>query len=325
MRLVCLSLWLAVAAAAVEPQMLAFGRDGGLVAQAPAILRAGGYALAPREALYGAVSALVQDLEGRLHPVLWITGEDLDAGVAELWVGAQAPAGPDVSSFGSDRVLAAGQPAKLVPPKESGAFGLIARLESEQEADLVASSPLYDEHGLYAGWHATRLIDGRRMSFAIPPERLAAIHQTLRLTIEEWNLRHNAQKEDSYLRAIGYLWADEFDGALFYFRKSAEMTPDLARVWLHLGFVEGKAGQTERRLDCYRRAIELDPDLAEAHYLLGFALLMKGDQEGAARELRILRKLSETFASRLELFMKSVHVDVLGPDGKIRHRTRRII
>jgi hypothetical protein len=39
--------------------------------------------------------------------------------------------------------------------------------------------------------------------------------------------------------------------------------------------------------------------------------------------LRPLRKLDPSFAKRLELFMKSVHVDILGPDGKLRHRTQR--
>jgi len=323
MRMVCLNLLLAFAALGAEPRLLTFAADGKLRADAPAILRTGGYTLAPREVLYEAATAMVQDPGGRLHPVLWVTGEDLDAGVVELWIGAQAPEGPQVSSFGSDRVMAAGQRARLVPAKESGAFGLIARLETEQDA--LASGPLYDEHGLYAGWHASRSIDGRRMSFAIPPERLAAIHQTMRLTLEQWNVLHDAKKEEPYLRAIGYLWAEEFDGALFYFRKSSELTPGLARVWLHLGFVEGKSGLAERRLECYRRAIELDPDLTEAHYLLGFALLMRGDYEGAGKELKILRKLSEPYAQRLELFMKSVHVDVLGSDGKIRHRTRRMI
>jgi tetratricopeptide (TPR) repeat protein len=253
-----------------------------------------------------------------------VTGEDVDAGVVEVWVGGQAPAGPDVSSFASDRVLMAGQAARLIKPKESGAFGMISRLESEAGAE-AASGPLYDEHGLFAGWHALRTVDGQRMSFAVPVERLNALSQRLRWTLEEWNARHDAGKEEPYVRAIGYLWADEFDGALFYFRKSAEVDPANARVWLHLGFVEGKNGQAARRVDCYRKAIELDPLLVEAHYLLGFSLLMRGDHDGAYQELRILRKLDEGFARRLEVFMKSVHVDVMEPGGRLRHRTPRTL
>lgn len=324
MRMVCLGWLLAACAwAAGEPQLLTYDASGALRAQSSAVLRAGGYALVPREALYGAERAILQDMDGRLHPLLWVTGEDLDAGVAEVWVGAQAPAGPDMSSFTTDRVRTSAHSARLVPAKESGAFGLVARLECDSEHDAHPSGPLYDEHGLFAGWHATRIIDGRRMSFAIPHERLAAISMTLRLTLAEWNSLHDEAKEEPYLRAMGHLWADDFDGALFYFRKSAELSPENARVWLHLGFVEGKAGQGSRRVDCYRKAIELDPTLAEAHYLLGFTLLMRGDHDGAYQELRVLRKLDEAFARRLELFMKSVHVDVLGTDGKLRHRTPR--
>lgn len=323
-RMVCIGCLLASCAwAAGEPELLTYDASGALRKQAPAVLRAGGYALVPREALYGAERAMIQDANGRLHPLLWVTGEDLDAGVAEVWVGAQAPAGPDVSSFAGDRVRTATHSARLAPAKESGAFGMVALLECDAELDTPLSGPLYDEHGLFAGWHATRIVDGRRLSFAIPHERLAAISLTRHLTLAEWNSLHNEATEEPYLRAIGHLWADDFDGALFYFRKSAELSPQHARVWLHLGFVEGKAGRGERRVDCYRKAIELDPNLVEAHYLLGFALLMRGDHDGAYQELRILRKLDEGFARRLELFMKSVHVDVLGADGKLRHRNSR--
>lgn len=314
----------AVCAFAGEPRLLTYDVSGALLADAPAVLRSGGYALVPREALYGAVQGILQDEAGRLHPLLWVTGEDVDAGAAEIWVGAQAPAGPDLSSFTSDRVRVCGREARLAPAQESGAFGVIARVEGI-DAAAAESGPLYDEHGLFAGWHAVRIIDGRKMSFAVPHERLAPISRTLHLTLAEWNSLHAAATEEPYLRALGHLWAGDFDGALFYFRKSADAIPAFARVWLHLGFVEGKTGQTARRLDCYRKAVELDPALAEAHYFLGFALVMKGDLDGAAKELRALRKLNEPLAKRLEVIMKSVHVDVLDEHGKLRHESRRML
>ncbi|MCO5352062.1 MAG: tetratricopeptide repeat protein [Bryobacteraceae bacterium] len=321
MRMVCLSLLLALPALAGEPRLLSFAAGGALLADAPAVFRSGGLALAPLEALYAAERAMVQDGDGRLHPVLWVTGEDMDAGVVEVWVGAQAPVGPDVSSFGSEKMQVSGQAAQMSQAKESGAFGLIARLEGLPAPGT--SGPLHDEHGLFAGWHATRMVNGQSISFAVPPERLDQMSRTIRQTIAEWNSRHDSKKEAPYLRALGYLWAEDFDGALFYFRQSAEADSSNARAWMHLGFVEGKVGSAASRMDCYRKAIEIDPSLAEAHYLLGFSLLMSGDHDGAFRELRALRKLDPAFAKRLEIFMKSVHVDVLGEDGKIRHRTQR--
>jgi tetratricopeptide (TPR) repeat protein len=321
MRMVCLCLLLALPALAGGPRLLSFAADGTLLADAPAVFRTGGRALAPLEALYAAQRAMVQDGEGRLHPVLWVTGEDLDAGVVEVWVGAQAPAGPDVSSFGSEKMQLGTQAARMAPAKESGAFGLIARLEGA--GAQAPSGPLHDEHGLFAGWHAARTVNGQSMSFAVPPERLDQMSRKLLQTLTEWNARHDSKKEEPYLQALGYLWAEDFDGARFYFGKSAETDPANARVWMHLGFVEGKIGRAANRVDYYRKAIEIDPALAEAHYLLGFSLLMSGDHDGAYQELRTLRKLDPSFAKRLELFMKSVHVDILGPDGKLRHRTQR--
>lgn len=321
MRFALLSLFAAaLAAPAAEPQILTFDPSGALRAHSPAVLRPDGHALVPRETLYGAASALLIDPAGRLHPLLWVTGEDIDAGIAEIFIGLQAPPGPDPSSLSSDQFRLAGVPVRLIPPRESGAFGLISRLESSPAAP---SGPLFDEHGLLAGWHATRVIDGRTMSFAIPLARVASLHGTLHLTLAQWNALHPLAAEEPYLRALGHLWADDFHGALFYFRKSTELSPQFARAWLHLGFVEGKVGRASSRFDCYRRAIDLDPRLPEARYFLGFALMMRGDHDDAIDQLRALRKLDQALAKRLELYLRSVHVDILGTDGRLRHRTPR--
>ena len=307
MRLALLGLCALIAVRA-EPLLLTYDADGRLLGQAGAVFRRGGSVIVPREALYGAASALVEDESGRFHPVLWITGEDMDAGVAVVWVGAQAPDGPDSTSGVTASVRTASHDAKLIPPEESGAFGMISRLECKTKSG-DRSGPLYDEHGLFAGWHSTRVIDGAALSFAVPIERVEAIPASLRLTLPAWNERHQWKREEPYLRALGHTWAGDFDGALFYFRKAVELDPSNPRAWLHLGFAEGKNGQTRARAASYRKAIELNPDLAEARYLLGVALLLSGDQEGAEDQLKALKKLDRAFAARLQQFVDALHVD----------------
>src|SRR5271157_4450727 len=83
------------ASAAAEPVLLVHDAQGRLLRQAPAVLRARGEALIAREALYGASSAVVMDDAHALNPVLWVLAEDRDSGVLRVYVGAQAPPGPD--------------------------------------------------------------------------------------------------------------------------------------------------------------------------------------------------------------------------------------
>lgn len=313
-------MWLALvtmlASGADRTLLLTYDAAGGLIGRSSAVLRQGGYAFAPREALFGARTANVVDETGRMHPVLWVTGEDGDAGVAEVWVGAQAPNGPDNTSAITPTVRVAGHVAKWKEPKESGAFGMISRLDCDTKDDQ--SEPLFDDHGLFAGWHATRVVDGSRLSFAVPLARLEGIHRTIRVTLSEWNQSHDARREEAYTRALGHLWVEDFSGALFYFRKAVADDVTNPRAWLHLGFVEGKNGHTRARAECYRKAIGLDPNLAEARYLLGVSLLLGGDMQGAEEQLEALKKINETFAARLQQFVDALHVDRLDHSPKAK-------
>lgn len=293
-----------------ETLLLTHDAQGNLLKAADAVMRKGGYALAPREALFGAASAGIIDDAGGMHPLLWISAEDADAGVVEIFVGTQAPSGPDAASSMGTRVRLVGHEAKVLKTREAGGFGVISRLDCGGPQDS-GSGPLYDEHGLLAGWHVTRTIDGQILAFAVPLARFESITQTLHVSLKEWNAKNDRIREGSYQRALGHLFIEDFDGALFYFKKATEAEPANARAWYHLAFAEGKNGHGLAKIACYRKAVELDPEFPPAHYYLGFSLLMSGDQKGAVKEYETLRELDTAWAARLKLFLDATHVDVL--------------
>lgn len=298
-------------------RLLSFSPDGRLISESEAAIRPGGAAYVSRDALLGASAASIQDLHGALHPVVWILGDDAELGVAIVWIGLQAPPGPDPSTKAPTRAQSAGLFAKVSDLREVGAEGHLARLDYESP-NPVSSAPLYDEHGLFAGWHISRTIDGRVFHFAAPGGRLDLIPRAARLTLADFNARHNRDRESIYARAIGYLWADDIAGALFYLRKAVEADPSNARAWMQLGFAQGKAGQSRQRLDSYRQAIELDPSLDPARYLLGVNLLMSGDRVGALVQHKALKDRKSPYATRLKLFLDSLHVDEL-KDSHVTH------
>jgi tetratricopeptide (TPR) repeat protein len=194
--------------------------------------------------------------------------------------------------------------------RELGGYGPVARSACSAKGEV--SAPLYNEHGFLAGWHAVRLIDGQPMAFAIPLSRIeTGIVDAPMLTVAAWNAKRNVEADETYTRALSYLWAAEFDGADFYWHKAVELEPANARAWYHLGFMEGKTGHPKEKIACYRKAIELDPGFAEAHYALGIGLSLLSDRAGALHEVDVLKSLDETLYRRLASFLDVSHSDTL--------------
>jgi len=293
-----------------EPRLLTYDAAGRLLGESGAVLRREGRVLVGREALKGAERALVLDDRGAMHTVVWVTGEDSDAGVVELFVGLQAPAGPAEAGGLGTKARAAGHEARVRPAREAGVFGQVARLECGKVAGH-ASGPLYDEHGRVSGWHAVRVVEGETLSFAIPLARFDALLAQRHEPLGDWNRRTAWTREEAYQKGLGYEWVEDFEGALYYFRKAVDEEPANGRAWLHLGFAEGKTGHTKAKMECYRQAVEKEPGYAPAHYYLGFGLLLQGQRDGALAEWEKLRKLDAGWAERLKLFLDAAHVDVL--------------
>ena len=313
MKRIALAL-LGVIALRAEPVVLLRDAAGQTLRQVPAVLRPEGNALMAREALYGAAAATLFDDGGNAWRVLWVDGEDRDSGVVRVFVGRQAPSGPDRASQPAVAIQTSGHSAKAGEYKDAGGFGPVARLDCPAKGEV--SGPLYNEHGFLAGWHAIRVIDGQALAFAIPLARVeSGLQPVARLGLAEWNAARNADADAVYTRALGHTWAADFDGASFYWRKAAEGEPANPRVWFHLAFAEGKTGHSREKTRCFRKAIELDPDFAEAHYHLGIGLALAGDYAGAGQELKALQRLDDGLARRLHGFLSIFHSDEL-PEPK---------
>jgi len=306
-------LWAAVTctlALSAEPVLLVHDASGALLRQAAVVLRPEGKALAARDALFGAASAVVLDGQGGIARAIAVTAEDRDASIVELFVGLQIPAGPALASQYPTRVTSGGHAASAGEFHPSGGFGPVARLSCSGAGEV--SGPLYNEHGFFAGWHAVRTVNGQPITFAIPLEQLAGgLTPIPPAAIAEWDRRRNAAVDEIYSTALAYMWAGDYEGAAFYWRKAREAEPLNARTWYHLAFAEGKTGHSREKTRCFRKAIELQPNFAAAHYDLGIGLALAGDRDGAMNEVKALRALDEGLSRRLEGFLGVVHTDQL--------------
>jgi hypothetical protein len=309
MKWICGTIVCAISLCA-EPVLLVHDQSGALLGQAGAVMRPEGKVLASRDALFGAASAVLLDERGGMSQVLSVTAEDRDSDVVELFVGRQTPAGPDLTQQYATKVSSGGHSATAGEYRDSGGFGPVARLSCSGVGE--ASGPLYNEHGFLAGWHAVRIVNGQPLAFAIPLARLmTGLTPIVPAAIADWDRRRNAAADEIYLKALAYMWAGDYEGAAFYWRKAREAEPRNARTWFHLAFAEGKTGHSREKTRCFRKAIELQPDFAEAHYDLGIGLALSGDRDGAMNEVKALKPIDAGLSKRLEGFLGVVHTDEL--------------
>ncbi len=293
-----------------EPLLLVHDGAGKLLRQAPVVVRPEGKSWASREALYGAASAVLLDDQGVMHPVLSVTADDRDSGVVELFIGRQAPVGPSNASQPATGVTSGGHSAAVGEYRDSGGFGMVARLSCSGVGEV--SGPLYNEHGFLAGWHSVRSVNGQPITFAIPLERLSAgLTPTPPVPLAAWDQSRKPAADEIYSKALAYMWAADYEGAAFYWRKAREAEPANARSWYHLAFAEGKTGHSREKTRCFRKAIELHPGFAAAHYDLGIGLALSGDREGAMNEVKALKPIDEGLSRRLEGFLGVMHTDEL--------------
>jgi hypothetical protein len=293
-----------------EPVLLVHDHAGNLLRQAPAVVRPEGMVLTARESLYGAASAVLLDDRGGLQQALAVTADDRDSGVVQLFVGRQAAAGPNTASQFATTVTSGGHTSKAGEYRDSGGFGPVARLSCSGVGEV--SGPLYNEHGFLAGWHAVRMVDGQALSFAIPMERLVlGLTPIQPVALADWEQHRNAAADEIYSKSLAYMWAGDYEGAAFYWRKAREAEPENARTWYHLAFAEGKTGHSREKTRCFRKAIQLQPGFAAAHYDLGIGLALAGDRDGAMNEVKALRPIDEGLSRRLEGFLGIMHTDEL--------------
>lgn len=303
-----------------EPVLLVHDRAGKLLRQAPVVVRPEGKVLAPRDALYGAASALLLDEHGGTYQALSVTADDRDSGVVELFVGRQVSAGPDTAFQPATTVTSGGHSAKAGEYRNSGGFGLVARLTCSGAGEV--SGPLFNEHGFLVGWHSVRVVDGQPIAFAIPMSRLVeGLTPIPPAALAEWEQRRKAEADEVYAKALAYMWAADYEGAAFYWRKDRDAEPENARSWYHLAFAEGKTGHSREKTRCFRKAIELQPRFAAAHYDLGIGLALSGDRDGALNEVRALKPIDEVLSKRLEGFLGVAHTDSLPPKKPPMRRT----
>lgn len=193
-----------------------------------------------------------------------------------------------------------------------------------------SGSPVVNMYGQVIGVATLQAAEGQSLNFAVPAERIMQMRigalQTVSNLSAESLKNKRAAAERAYSQGVAQLSLDDFERALPYFERAAELDPNYTEAWYQAGFCYGvlgrhaealKAskqaaklrpdwsathvnigassyalGQYKESVDAYRQAIRLDDDSAETQYALGLGLnkLNRTDEEALAYRRAIALK-----------------------------------
>lgn len=118
--------------------------------------------------------------------------------------------------------------------------------------------------------------------------------------------------EQPFSAGLAFLAHDDYESALRYFQRAAEINPRDPRAWFQAGFCRGKLGDTDGKIRDYKHAIRLNPRYADPHYSLGISYLLVGRHCEAIKEYVILKPLDKGMAEKLGQLLELMTDD---PEG----------
>lgn len=283
----------------------------------------GGELLTNHHVIEGASSARIRTFDGRTYPLRVILADDADSDLARLVAFMDGPVPylkmarnpPQVG----DRVLVVGSPMGLY---ETVTDGIVSAVPAEREgqSDLEPATlqvtaaisegssggPVVDSSGDVIGVATAYMSEGENLGFAVPLARIKALESGEPVTFAQWrNPRRRASASDLYYDGLAMQRVGKCASGLGYFRRAIAAEPRLAEAWWGRGLCLLQQGANQEAQSAFDRAVALKPRFADAHYDLGRLYTDQGQTGLAAREYRVLKKLSPDLARKLHTYMTS--------------------
>jgi len=299
----------------MEPSIvavLAYDQEGKTISQARGFFISGkGDVITSRNVLEGADHADVRTSDGMLYPVRLLFAEDREVNLVRISVEIPSPAPPlSLSSappYLGERVAVIGGrnlSEKLVSygtvsaVQEIPSFGKIIRLTAPISSGFNVS-PVVNMKGEVIGVVTSWIIDGQNFTFVAPSERVISLKVRKGIPLAEWEERKEETAEDLYAKGLPFLWREEYEKALVYFKEAVKKDPRYANAYFLIGYSNAQLGRYPDALDAYKKTIQIQPDFIFAHFYLGLIYLEMRDRNHALEQYKILKNLNRDYAKDL--------------------------
>ncbi len=299
----------------MEPSIVAvfaYDREGNALRQGKGFfISEKGEVIANREVLKGADHADVRTSDGMLYPVRSILAEDREVNLIRIW--AEVPSTVRPLSFSlslpdlgervavmdgqtpSGKLLSYGTVSAV---QEIPTLGKIIRLTAPLPTGFNAC-PVVNVKGEVIGVATSWMVDGRNFSSVVPGQRIMSLKVRKEVSLAEWEKRKEETAESLYAKGLPFLWKEEYEKALPYFKEAVQKDPRYADAYFLIGYTSAQLGRYPDALDAYKKAIQIQPDFVFAHFYLGLIYLETRDRNHALEEYKILKNLSPDYARDL--------------------------
>jgi len=299
----------------MEPSLLAvsaYDQEGNTINQARGFfISEKGDVIANRNVLKGADHADVRTMDGMLYPVRLVLAEDREVNLIRFWVEIPTAAHPlslssSLPNLG-ERVAVIGsslQSEKSVSYRtvsavqEIPSLGKIIRLTALISPGLDGS-PVVNMKGEVIGVVTSLLVEGQNFTFVVPSQRIISLNAHKGIPFDKWEERKEETAEDLYAKGLPFLWREEYEKALLYFKEAVKKDPRYADAHFMIGYTDAQLGRYPDALDAYKKATQIRPNFIFAHFYLGLIYLEMRDRNHALEEYSILKNLNRDYAKDL--------------------------
>lgn len=296
--------------------------------------------------LQEAAQAVIKTNDGKEYPIEKIVAEDREGDLIQVSITIPKELVHPLSTLTTlpevgERIIVIGTPLGLDKTVSDGIVSAIREIPGFGKIIQVTApispgssgSPVINMKGEVMGVATFFIMAGQNLNFAIPGERIARLTRGEGETLSEHKEGRAkdwlASAEGLYTLGLRFLWAENYEKALFYFMEAVKRNPDHAQAYFQMGYcltrlgkhkeaigpyqqairikpedpdvhsnlcvVYGKVGLYGDALKSCKQAIQLKPDLAEAHNNLGWSYQRLGHYQEAIQSCKEAIRLKPDF------------------------------
>lgn len=173
--------------------------------------------------------------------------------------------------------------------RDISGYGRIIQITAPISAGS-SGSPVVNMYGQVIGVATLQAAEGQSLNFAVPAERILQMRvgpvRSFSDLATESQKNNRAVAERYYSQGVAQLSRDDFERALPYFVKAAELDPSYSEAWYQAGYCYGVLGRHTESLAASEQAAKLKPEWAVTFVNIGVSRFALGQYKEAAEAYR---------------------------------------
>jgi hypothetical protein len=198
----------------------------------------------------------------------------------------------------------------LAGPERSSSYGMVSAVQeiptlgriirvTAPISSSLSGCPVVNKKGEVIGIVTSWRVEGKNFIFVVPSERVVRLKVNKEISLAEWEGRKEETAESLYAKGLPFLWRENYEKAISYFKKAVEKDPRYANAYFLIGYCNAQLGRYPDAFDGYKKAIRIQPDFVLAHFFLGLIYLEARNRNHALEEYKILRAFDRNYADDL--------------------------